>query len=336
MRGEGAIETPQKKRHHYVPVTYLNRFTDAAGRVFAYRKDGPQKPLHLRPSEIAFERYYYSQPLPDGGQDNNRLEDAFSEVESTWPGIVDDLSLRRDLGDRMSRLFEFIGLLRVRGPAARDPVELYLAHFARRKMLALTANGRLPPLPAGLDFDDIVISIDPHQSIHAMVQMLQGFAIIWESTGLQVVHNTTDEPFITSDNPVVVFDPSVPDEQVLPYTVRPPHGRVELLLPISDRVLLRGSSEVPILRRGDRLSHKEMTSRAEVRRVNRFVARFGYRFVFANHGGLEALVAKHAAVSPTIRFDVVPAGDGGEFNFSQMVFGPRPKKPKWNGPREGE
>jgi len=60
----------------------------------------------------------------------------------------------------------------------------------------------------------------------------------------------------------------------------------------------------------------------------RIIARFAYRFVFADHGGLEAFVAKHAAMSPTVRFDVVPDADG-EFNFIQMVFGPRPKKPRW-------
>ena len=319
----------QKKRHHYVPVAYLNRFADSNGRIYAYRKDDADKPLHMRPSEIAFERYYYSQPLPEGGQDNNCLEDLFSTIETSWPGLVDDLTARRDLSDRILPLFEFIGLLRVRGPAARDPVELSLAHMARRKMMALVKAARMSPPPAGLSFDDIEISIDPHQSIHAMVPMVQGFGRLWEFCGLEVVHNTTTEPFATSDNPVVVFDPDIPEANILPYTVRPPRGRVELLLPISPTVLLRGSTDLPVIRPGDRIGHVEMTSRAAVCRVNRFAARFGYRFVFANHAGLGTLVAKHAALSPTIRFDVVPESGEGEFNFMQMVFGPRPQKPKW-------
>ena len=110
------MDDVQKKRHHYVPITYLNRFTDGGGRIYAYRKDDPAKSLHLRPSEIAFERYYYSQPLPEGGQDNNRLEDLFSKIETAWPGLVDDLSGRRDLGNRIEQLFEFIGLLRSSRP----------------------------------------------------------------------------------------------------------------------------------------------------------------------------------------------------------------------------
>lgn len=323
------MSEPQKKRHHYVPITYLSRFTDPQGRTFAYQKDDPATPLHVRPREIAFERYYYSQPLPEGGQDNNSLEDLFSQMESHWPGLVDDLAARRDIHNRMEALFQFMGLLRVRVPAARDPVELQMAHFARRKMLRMTADGDLPPLPAGLSFDDIELSIDPHQSIHAMVSMLQGFASLLNFITLEVVHNTTSEAFVTSDNPVVVFDPDITEDALLPYTVRPPRGRVELLLPVTPELLLRGRSELPRPLIGDRLRHVEMSIGADVRRVNRYVARFGYRFVFADHAGLGRLVSKYGATSPTIRFDAVPDGDDGEFNFSQMVFGPRPRKPKW-------
>ena len=66
-------KTTQKKRHHYVPVAYLARFSDASARLFAYRKDGPWEPLHVRSSEIAFEKYYYSQPLPEGDKTTTGL-----------------------------------------------------------------------------------------------------------------------------------------------------------------------------------------------------------------------------------------------------------------------
>ncbi|WP_293450033.1 hypothetical protein [Phenylobacterium sp.] len=55
----------------------------------------------------------------------------------------------------------------------------------------------------------------------------------------------------------------------------------------------------------------------------------GYCCVFADHAGLARLAAKYGATSYTIHFDVAPDGDGGEFNFSQMVFGPWPQKQKW-------
>src|SRR6266436_824482 len=78
----------EKKRHHYIPITYLNKFTDNAGKVFAYRKDDAETPRHLKPSNIALERYYYSQPSPEGGRDNNTLENFFGTIESAWNPLV--------------------------------------------------------------------------------------------------------------------------------------------------------------------------------------------------------------------------------------------------------
>jgi hypothetical protein len=322
----------QKKRHHYVPIAYLAQFGDPAGRIYTYRKDGPAPPLHVRPGEIAFERYYYSQPLPEGGQDKNRLEDLFSTVETHWPGLVEDLTNGRDVRNRMELLFQFMGLLRVRVPAARDPVELHLARMVRRTAARLVRDGEIPPPPPGHEdlLEEMVVAIDPHQSLRAMVDMLNGFGRLTQFIGFEVVHNTSSEDFITSDNPVIVFDPDVPEASLLPYTVRPPHRRVELLLPISPKVMIRGRSELPVITPGMQPTHTETARAADVRRVNRFVARFGYRFAFANHPGIEKLVTKYGALSPTVRLDDMPDGDGGEYHFTQMVFGPRPRKPKWS------
>jgi hypothetical protein len=61
-----------------------------------------RKTNHLDPENIAFEKYYYSQPTPGGVQDNNRLEDFFGSVENWWPSIVEDLE-RGDGGARQRR-----------------------------------------------------------------------------------------------------------------------------------------------------------------------------------------------------------------------------------------
>jgi hypothetical protein len=60
---------------------YLTQFSDEAGGLWAYRKDEPYKALHVRPSEIAFERYYYLQPL-DGGRDDNAIKDFFNPLRA--------------------------------------------------------------------------------------------------------------------------------------------------------------------------------------------------------------------------------------------------------------
>ena len=78
----------EKKRHHYIPITYLNKFTDNERKIFAYRKGDPETAHHVRPDAIEFEKYYYSQPLSDGGRDNNTFENFFGTTESTWNALA--------------------------------------------------------------------------------------------------------------------------------------------------------------------------------------------------------------------------------------------------------
>lgn len=84
----------EKKRHHYIPIVYLKAFSDETGKVLAYRKDEPQKSIHARPDEIAFEKYYYSQPLPNDSQDNAKLEDLFGTIETLWPEVLEHFRKR--------------------------------------------------------------------------------------------------------------------------------------------------------------------------------------------------------------------------------------------------
>jgi hypothetical protein len=313
----------EKKRHHFIPITYLNKFADAEGKVFAYRKDEPESALHLAPDAIAFERYYYSQPLPEGGRDNNTLENFFGTIESTWNRLAVRLcstATGNFTSSEFVDLFCFLILMRVRVPAARDMVEVTLAEQVKATARLLDEQGKLPPKPEGLD-DDILnhlsVAIDPHMSLHAMPDLARGFGIVLDHLDFEVLHNKTDVSLVTSDNPVVCFDPTVPEGRVLPYQVRPPHGSIELLFPIDAETVLCGHAR--LRRTGPRsLGQAVLRDRQEVKRINRFMARFGYRFVFARDRSHEALIVRHSSTSPVIDM------------LKGCVFGPRPTKPKWD------
>ena len=317
----------EKKRHHFISITYLNKFADTEGKVFAYRKDDPETALHLRPDAIAFERYYYSQPLPAGGRDNNTFENFFGTIESTWNPLAVRLCSSAAANFTSSEfvdLFTFLILMRVRVPAARDMVEAMLAEQVKATTRLLDQQGKLPPKPEGLDddiLDHLSVAIDPHMSLRAMPDLARGFGNLLDRLGFEVLHNKTDVSLLTSDNPVVCFDPTAPEGRVLPYQVRPPHGSIELLFPIDAETVLRGHTR--LRRAGPRsLRHVVLTDRQQAKRINRFIARFGYRFVFARDRSHEALILKHASTSPVI--DML---NGRVFGW---VFGPRPTKPKWD------
>jgi hypothetical protein len=227
-------------------------------------------------------------------------------------------------------LFVFLGLMRVRVPAARDMVEVSLAEQVKAEARLLDKQGKLPPKPEGHKdiLDHLAAAIDPHMSLHAMPQLARGFGIVLDHLGFEVLHNKTGESVLTSDNPVICFDPTVPEASVLPYQVRPPHGAIELLFPIDADTVLCGHTRLRRLG-PPALRHTILNNRQAVKRINRFVARFGYRFVFARDRSHQPLIVKHAGTSPVMNTITVPGPNGGVGLLNSCVFGVRPIKPKW-------
>lgn len=320
---------PEKKRHHYVPVTYLEGFTNANGMITAYLKDDPARPFEQKPENIAFHKYYYSQPLPDGGQDNNTLENFFSTGEGKWTPFVKCLREGTKLdGEQITEFIEFLTLMRVRVPASRDMIELTSADILTNQMHRMDAKGQLPPRPAGLELSDIQVTIDPHMSLHALPSIIKGFVKIWDDLAFEVIHNQSGIPFITSDNPVIYFDPSAPEGAMLPYTVRPPMLPVELFFPVTTDMCIRGITANVIGRKPYSFRAYDTRDGQEVKRINRLIAKFGYRFVFADSDHVGPLVKKYAEHSPTLEFRTLKT-ETGEMLINQIVFGKRREKPKW-------
>lgn len=308
----------EKKRHHFVPEAYLKSFCDHTGHIHAYRKDYPTTHFVTSPSGVGLRRYYYSQPTPEGGVDNNRLEDLFSTLETRWPPLVERMHRRDDVNNDLSTIFEFMALQRVRVPASRDVTEHKLAAFIKQSMLDLYALGKLPPIPPTLDsLDKVLVSIDPHKSIHGMVEDLRHVQQVFDRIGIVVVHNRTSLPFLTSDNPVIWFDPSIPDEAQRPYQVSQ-DGPILLLFPLSPTLLLMGTDEHKEMFVEKGLLYSESLSEDWVLRVNEAVCRYSYEAVYSQSPGLEDLIHLYAEIAPV--YD--PESDS-------MVFGIRKKMPKW-------
>lgn len=288
-----------KKRHHYIPKAYLKSFCDETGKVLVYRTEDPSKAIPLSPDNVALRRYYYSQPTPEGGIEHNAPEDVFSKIEEKWPGIVHRLHRREDVHDSLGDIFQFIALQHVRVPASRDAAERMLSEAMKAEVRILDAAGQLPPKPAGFEdiLDHIEVAIDPHQSIHAMVHMLRGFGQVFDQMGFAALHNRTDVTFITSDNPVVWFDPSVPDADLQPYVLQP-GGPVMLLFPVSPSLVIVGDSSgrEEFVANGFGVADLSNSHLAKV--INRQVCRFSCEAVYAKKAGHEKLIQKHAARSP--------------------------------------
>lgn len=327
-----------KKKHHVVPATYLAGFVDSSGKCYEYRKDDPRKPNYNIPREVGHRRYYYSQPMPDGGRDNNSLEDFFDrELESKWPDLLQKIRDKTELSLKDHELlFQFVGMLRVRVPAARDSIEHYLAELIKTTAQQLDDTGQLPPKPPELEnidlLKDVLVSIDPHQSIHAMATMMKGFAVVLDSIGFKIFENKTSIPFISSDNPVANFDPDLPEKKMLPYVISRDRMRIELLFPLDNKHILHGHSDYREHYVRDGIMYEELDKNKCVKRFNRLICKFGYEKIFTCSKDHEPLIEKYAPLSPIIKINKIPVNEG-YFNLSTNTFGKRSKLPKWN-PRD--
>ncbi|KQW60469.1 DUF4238 domain-containing protein [Variovorax sp. Root411] len=297
---------PEKKRHHFVPKAYLKAFCNAEGKLLVYRKDDPENVLKMAPDAIGFEKYYYAQPLPGGGRDTNMLENMFSELEGQWPALAARLTNGEDVNDQLSVLLEFIALQRVRVPASRDVTEGALANLVKQTLNRMHLAGELPPMPAGLGLSDVTVAIDPHQSIHGMVTHLQlEVAGIIDRAGFWAVRNETGRPFLTSDNPVIWFDETQPEDARRPYAIKS-QGPFILVFPVSPTLVILGAP-----------NHKEVFSRYGLRYsaaptedwvawINEEVSRFAYEAVFAQREGEEEVVKRHQELPPWRHEELTP------------------------------
>jgi hypothetical protein len=301
-------------------------------RLFAYRKDNPNEP-HLRSiRDVAAENYYYAQIKPDGSRDLETLEKLFQQSENRWCEIVAAFERGEQLSNDLTEaFFEFLGALRVRGPASRDAAELALAEQVRVFGQAMEKRGDFGVPPAGLEealaFENLTISIDPHQSLHLMPYMLQGFSKVLDQVGFSILINYTKTPLITCDNPVIYFDPSLSEENIRPYAIEngPP---IEILLPLTPKLLLVGHSDWAGPYSHRNLRYRTCSNPQIIKRANRYIARFAYREVFASTRTHDALVAKWADQSPIVRNSQLKTSAGTAI-ITQWIFGRRPVKPKW-------
>jgi Protein of unknown function (DUF4238) len=324
----------QKKKHHYIAQTYLKGFCGPDGKVCVYSKDRPTQSWWAAPQTIAFEKYYYSQPLPDGGQDNNRLEDLFSSIEDYWPLLVSRIENRQRHGGGLDQLLQFALMHRVRVPTARDAVEKALAESVRMTMRHLNDRGKLPEVPRGLTFEDLdqhtIVSIDPHKSIHAMADVAAGVMKLFQAIGFKILSNKTDEGFITSDNPVIYFDPTVSPAAMQPYNIDRDRMDIEFMFPITPRFMLWGHSVMkPLSGHQHTAVYNDVADKGFVKRANVLAARFSNRMFFSDKAHHQPLVAKYAGTSPVVSVTHIrtPTGRG---IFTQHIFGKREPKPKWS------
>ena len=109
---------PQPKRHHYLPESYLRRFTreGEAGSLFWVYDIEKREIRPQTPHNTGCQRHYYCVTMPDGSR-NADLETAFSRNETSVTSLMPKVERSELLSDAArSELAYFLALLKVRVP----------------------------------------------------------------------------------------------------------------------------------------------------------------------------------------------------------------------------
>jgi hypothetical protein len=310
-----------KRKHHFLSVTYMNGFTGKDGRLWRYLPDNPAHPQRASPRSFGYENFYYSQKLPDGTQGNHFFEGIWHAVETVWDTTVDAITNYRMSLAISLNLLGMAAVLRTRVPAARERNETLIATRLRTELQVAHALGKLPPeyQRYANELDTVPVGVNPQQTLLAMSREFRDFGDLCFRLGFEVLHNKTTTPFISSDNPVCIYDPRQRIHLRRPYDF---DDEIELIFPINAWTLLRGSNHLSPRNRVVR--HGGMSSSLAVRRINRTIAQFSYRFLIAQDRSSDSLALQYAHLVPTIEIEVRPVPKQAQIIWNH-VFGPRPE-----------
>lgn len=317
---KGAQENRKNKRHHFVSVTYMNGFRDATGRVWSYRSATPETPHHVKPTATGFEGHYYSFLRDDGTKDNASFEDRWGATETVWDETLKAVKLGRVSPAISFNILAMAVLMRTRVPAARERKELLLATHLREGMKALERAGRLPEAYQAYAgrLDTVPVASNPQESLRLMIEDQYVFGQLCFEIGFEILNNRTGIPFLTSDNPVCIYDPRKPLAERIPYEL---NGEVELIFPIDAHTLLRGSNRLrPVNAIG---GQRDLTDADAVQHYNQTIAQFAYRFLLSPDRSADELASRYAATVPTVDINVTYKGKNIEIHYGD-VFGPMP------------
>lgn len=249
------------KRHHYVPMFYLNYFVtksaEGTGRFWVYDKaDGPARTQ--TPINTAVEGQLYSFETSSGTKDDS-LENLLSNLESEAKPVLDRWQVPNVAAtqDEKKAIAQFLAIMHTRSPRTIQGIteasEVIGIEFARfladrpqmvREFLEQERLSGRPNIPTVEEMIDSLrnveerfeIKVNRERSLIESFKLSERIAAELFKLNWCLCRAPTGTFFVTSDTPLCPFAPTGPDRALLGAGFGLPN--VEVTFPISPTLCL--------------------------------------------------------------------------------------------------
>ncbi len=293
---EKEIPTQKKKKHHYIPASYLKGFTDPrrSNILWVYEKGG-NKIVAAPPHKTGLRIGYYSFMREGGQKDTDAFENTFEVLEGDAGNVLKKFGKLEEITPSDKAVMAlFMGFLITRVPTYRNRVEEFASEAAKYFLMALAENPdalrqareqyKKEEKPESdieyeelrefiLDESKYKIKPSPALSLVSMAYSAGHIGFLLLGMSWYFVPATPQHKYVTSDNPISYDLPPGEQKSTLSYGIA--HNSLRLSFPISKELgmLAIWDNEEPTTR-------YSKPDNQIIKTINRRTARASNRFVF--------------------------------------------------------
>lgn len=305
-------EPKPKKRHHYLPVFYLNGFTDNNGCLYVYDKES-KSVFESSPEGVAYENDYFSYITPEGEKDSETVENFIGELEGEFAKPLKKiLNSEPLLDDERITFAYFIASMMVRVPNFRDNIRKgtgeALKHIntfiaSNKESFERMMSKKGDEMKGGMSLeafrqfmlnpDNYKVDVNPQYATGMALWQMESMAKVFYDMKWAFIRATDDYKFMTGDNPLKYIDPTHNPRSF--YGVGLLNKNVEVSLPLSKEVCAFGSWKY---REG-----YAKVSNNHIRHLNKMTVTATRRHVFADKKSddIDKFVKKYKGSHPVMR-----------------------------------
>jgi hypothetical protein len=282
-----------KKRHHYIPVFYLNGFANKDGCLYVYDKND-KSVFESSPEGVAYENHYFSFMTPEGEKDSETVENNIMLLEGEFARIIKKIHNHENLTVDDHMVFAlFVASMMVRVPNMRDNIQKSTGEMTKHISVFMASHKEnferiMQKYEAdtgkqiGMNVEELRqwmknpdnynVTVDKQYSTATALSLLEDFARVFFQMKWAFLTATDDYKYMAGDNPLRYIDPTHNPHSF--YGVGLANKNIEVSLPLSKEICAFGSWK-----------HKEgylQANNQHVKHLNRMTVIASVKFVFAD------------------------------------------------------